>query len=106
LGRLAAHHPTYAEWTVTDLRDVLAYLGITPQKSDGRMVIRAEDVSTALRDRTTDHIREATRERPGNQGELPDPSPLSYTWPDQRKYGPGGIGNSSRTHRKPLKTKC
>jgi S-DNA-T family DNA segregation ATPase FtsK/SpoIIIE len=114
LGRLAAQHPTYEEWTLTDLRDALADLGITAQKSDGRMVVRAEDVTAALRNRTTDHIRqrqhgehhgdghgrehgrEATRERPRGQGVLPDPSLTPTPCPDQREHAPGRAGTPTR----------
>ena len=96
LGRLAAQHPTYAEWTLIDLRDALVDLGFTAQKSDGRMVVRAEDITAALRDRTTDHIREATREGPGSQGVFPDPSLTPTPCPEQRKHGSGRVGSPSR----------
>ncbi|WP_378056060.1 hypothetical protein [Actinophytocola glycyrrhizae] len=95
LGRLAAQHPTYQEWTLTDLRDALADLGITPQKSDGRMVIRAEDVTAALHNRTANHIREATREEPGSQGVLPTPSLTPTPRPEQRKRASGRAGSLS-----------
>jgi S-DNA-T family DNA segregation ATPase FtsK/SpoIIIE len=97
LGRLAAQHPTYEDWTLTDLRDALADHGITPQKSDGRMVIRAEDITTALRDRTTDHIREATREGSESQGVIPSPSLTAAPCPDQGRHGSGRPGSLSRT---------
>jgi S-DNA-T family DNA segregation ATPase FtsK/SpoIIIE len=40
--------------TFTDLKDALSVYGIEPVKSDGRMVIRAEDITTALTDRDED----------------------------------------------------
>jgi DNA segregation ATPase FtsK/SpoIIIE, S-DNA-T family len=52
LTRLAEHNPSqYEAWTFTDLKDALAVYGIEPVKSDGRMVIRAEDITQALTDR-------------------------------------------------------
>ncbi|MBB4910776.1 S-DNA-T family DNA segregation ATPase FtsK/SpoIIIE [Actinophytocola algeriensis] len=92
LGRLAAQHPTYEEWTLTDLRDALADIGITPQKSDGRMVIRAEDITAALDHRTTDRIRE----EPGSQGVLPTSSLTPPPRPDQPKRTSGRAGSTSR----------
>lgn len=97
LGRLATLNPTYAEWTATDLRDALAELGITPSKSDGRMVVRAEDITAALRDRTTDHIREVTGEGAGSQGVVPVPSLTETPCPDLHKHPPGRTGSPSRT---------
>jgi S-DNA-T family DNA segregation ATPase FtsK/SpoIIIE len=55
LTRLAEHNPSqYEAWTFTDLKDALAVYGIEPIKSDGRMVIRAEDITQALTDRNED----------------------------------------------------
>ena len=55
LTRLAEHNPSqYEAWTFTDLKDALAVYGIEPVKSDGRMVIRAEDITQALTDRHDD----------------------------------------------------
>ncbi|GAB1513243.1 hypothetical protein [Actinophytocola sp. KF-1] len=96
LGRLAAQHPTYQEWTLTDLRDALANHGITPQKSDGRMVIRAEDISAALHHRTTEQVREATGEPSGSQGDLPTPSLTPTPCPEQHKLSSGRAGSPSR----------
>jgi S-DNA-T family DNA segregation ATPase FtsK/SpoIIIE len=52
LTRLAEHNPTeYEGWTFTDLKATLAEYGIEPVKSDGVMVVRADDITTALTDR-------------------------------------------------------
>jgi DNA segregation ATPase FtsK/SpoIIIE, S-DNA-T family len=52
LTRLAELNPSqYEGWTFTDLKTALAEHGIEPIKSDGVMVIRAEDITTALTDR-------------------------------------------------------
>ena len=55
LTRLAEHNPSqYEAWTFTDLKDALGVYGIEPVKSDGRMVIRAEDITQALTERNED----------------------------------------------------
>jgi len=52
LSRLAALNPAeYDGWTFPDLRAALAEYGITPGKSDGLMVVRTDDVVTALTER-------------------------------------------------------
>lgn len=111
LTRLAAHAPqVYEDWTLTDLRKALTGYGITVHKSDGRKVIRAEDITTALHNRTTDHIRqhqhgretrrghgrEAVGDTPGSQGLLPAPSLTQSPCPDQGKHDPGTAGAPPR----------
>jgi S-DNA-T family DNA segregation ATPase FtsK/SpoIIIE len=55
LARLAETDPaTYEQWRFTDLREVLAGYGVEPFKSDGVMVIRAEDITAALAERDRD----------------------------------------------------
>ena len=55
LTRLAELNPgEYEGWTFTDLKAALAAYGVEPVKSDGLMVIRAEDITTALTDRDED----------------------------------------------------
>jgi S-DNA-T family DNA segregation ATPase FtsK/SpoIIIE len=89
LARLAAHNPTvYERWTLTDLRDVLAEYGVTPGKSHGVMVVRAEDITTAL---TGESGGETDREHAGRRGELPTPSPRPTPRDDQRKQLPGSF---------------
>ncbi|MDT7594917.1 MAG: segregation ATPase FtsK/SpoIIIE, family [Pseudonocardiales bacterium] len=52
LTRLAELNPAeYEGWTFTDLKAALAVYGIEPVKSDGLMVIRTEDITTALTER-------------------------------------------------------
>ncbi|MGH3813264.1 MAG: hypothetical protein ACRDUV_12515, partial [Pseudonocardiaceae bacterium] len=49
LTRLADHDPDHYEgWTFTDLKTTLATYGIEPVKSDGVMVVRADDITQAL----------------------------------------------------------
>ncbi|HEX6360689.1 hypothetical protein [Actinophytocola sp.] len=75
--RLAALNPTvYEGWSPTDLTAVLAEYRITPGKSNGVMVVRAEHVTNALNHRTT-HPQggEPTGETPGTRGVLPTASP-------------------------------
>ncbi|MGW5050174.1 hypothetical protein [Actinokineospora sp. NPDC004072] len=72
IARLVALNPTeYEPWTARDLRAVLGQHGIRARKSDGAMVVRAEDIADALtrRDR-----REQDRESVGSQGPFPVPS--------------------------------
>jgi S-DNA-T family DNA segregation ATPase FtsK/SpoIIIE len=57
LTRLAEHNPEYYEgWTFTHLKTALAEWGVEPVKSDGVMVVRADDITQALthRHRNTD----------------------------------------------------
>jgi S-DNA-T family DNA segregation ATPase FtsK/SpoIIIE len=57
LTRLAELNPTeYEGWTFTDLKAALGEHGIEPIKSDGVMVVRADDITQALtlRDRERD----------------------------------------------------
>lgn len=52
LARLAEHNPAeYADWTFQHLAEALATEGLAARKSDGVMVVRAEDVALALTDR-------------------------------------------------------
>jgi DNA segregation ATPase FtsK/SpoIIIE, S-DNA-T family len=49
LTRLAEANPDeYEAWTFTDLRAALARYGVAPIKSAGVMVVRSEDITTAL----------------------------------------------------------
>jgi S-DNA-T family DNA segregation ATPase FtsK/SpoIIIE len=55
LTRLAELNPAeYEGWTFTDLKAALSGYGIEPVKSDGVMVVRAEDITTALTERDED----------------------------------------------------
>jgi len=55
LTRLAELNPTrYEGWTSTDLKTTLAPYGIEPVKSDGLMVLRTDDITTALTNRDHD----------------------------------------------------
>lgn len=107
LTRMAALNSTvYDGWTLTELRDTLADHGITVRKSDGVKVIRLEDITTALRNRTnddigqhqhrTEHGRETIREGTGSQGLLPAPSLLQTPCPDQGKHVTGTAGTPLR----------
>jgi DNA segregation ATPase FtsK/SpoIIIE, S-DNA-T family len=59
LTRLAEHNPTaYEGWTFTDLKAALSVYGVEPVKSDGVMVIRADDITAALTERDQ-YIRDA-----------------------------------------------
>jgi S-DNA-T family DNA segregation ATPase FtsK/SpoIIIE len=52
LTRLAGLNPgEYGEWSFTDLKAALAEHDLTPVKSDGVMVVRAEDITRALTER-------------------------------------------------------
>jgi S-DNA-T family DNA segregation ATPase FtsK/SpoIIIE len=52
LTRLAEHDPDHYEgWTFADLRAALAGYGVEPVKSDGVMVVRADDITQALTER-------------------------------------------------------
>ncbi|MCK2240186.1 MULTISPECIES: hypothetical protein [unclassified Crossiella] len=49
LARLVAHNPDqYESWTARDLRAVLDENGVPPRKSDGSMVVKADDVAEAI----------------------------------------------------------
>jgi S-DNA-T family DNA segregation ATPase FtsK/SpoIIIE len=65
LTRLAELNPSaYEGWTFTDLKSALAEYGIEPVKSDGVMVVRAEDITTAL----TERNQNADNESDGQAG--------------------------------------
>jgi len=92
LARLAARNPTeYEPWSARDLRAVLRHYGIQPYKSDGAMVVRAEDITDALarRDHAPDDHHPTgqttvdTRETPGRQGDVPTPPRAVTPSPDQ-----------------------
>ncbi|MCP2304722.1 hypothetical protein [Actinokineospora globicatena] len=84
LARLAALNPTtYEPWTARDLRALLDQHGIPPRKSDGHMVIRTNDITTAIT------YRDHTREHPGSQGTPPTSSLHQNPSPDQHKPPPG-----------------
>jgi S-DNA-T family DNA segregation ATPase FtsK/SpoIIIE len=87
LARLAALNPTeYEPWTTRDLRAALAQHGIRPHKSDGAMVVRAEDITHALSRRAH---REHDRDPSGSQGGFPTPSLTPPPPTDQREPPPG-----------------
>ncbi|MYW92421.1 hypothetical protein G3I59_17855 [Amycolatopsis rubida] len=69
LARLIAHNPDeYNGWTLTDLSAALAGYGLTPAKSHGVMVIRADDAASALAAREDGETGEDT----GSRGVLPE----------------------------------
>jgi S-DNA-T family DNA segregation ATPase FtsK/SpoIIIE len=92
LARLIEHDPAeYEDWSLGDLSALLADHGVTPSKSHGVMVVRADDVAVALADRDRDAsgaAHEAEQdgapsaqdsgepggEPPGTRGVLPNPS--------------------------------
>ena len=87
---------------------MLAKYGISVRKSDGVKVIRAEDITTALRTRTDNHIgqlegrgngRDAVGEGTGSQGLLPAPSLPQRPCPDQEKHPTGTAGTPLRDNR-------
>lgn len=86
LARLIADNPDeYDGWTLTDLSATLNRYGITPGKSHGIMVIRADDVASALATREDEEAGEHAGEATGNRGVLPNPE-NGHTPPvDQRK---------------------
>ncbi|GAA2787631.1 FtsK/SpoIIIE domain-containing protein [Crossiella cryophila] len=87
LARLAGHNPTeYEPWTARDLRSVLDEHGVPPRKSDGAMVVRADDVAEAITRRTD---RDEAREPSGNQGVSPVPSLPPAPSPDQGEQSTG-----------------
>jgi S-DNA-T family DNA segregation ATPase FtsK/SpoIIIE len=56
LARLTEHNQAvYEGWTFTDLHTALAEHDLKPVKSDGRMVVRATDVTTAVNRRHHNH---------------------------------------------------
>jgi len=60
LTRLAEHNPTeYESWGFRQLRDALTPHGVEPVKSDGVMVIRADDITHALTHRNHNEDSEA-----------------------------------------------
>jgi S-DNA-T family DNA segregation ATPase FtsK/SpoIIIE len=98
LARLVGHNPAeYEKWTARDLRAALREDGVTTRKSDGTMVVRAEDVAAALtrraRDSRDENGREADREPPGSQGVFPGSSLSQTPSADQGKRGVGSPGN-------------
>ncbi|GAA3546218.1 hypothetical protein GCM10022222_32340 [Amycolatopsis ultiminotia] len=94
LARLIARNAgEYDGWTLRDLTAALAADGIVPVKSDGVMVVRADDLAAALADRKD---REPGRDPAGSQGDLPDsPRPRTPS-ADQRKHRPGRQHHSQR----------
>ena len=81
LARLAELNPAeYEGWTFAALIAVLAEYGVTPRKSDGVKVVRAEDVAKAL---TED------RDPAGTEGVLPAGSLSQTPWPDLRESSSG-----------------
>jgi S-DNA-T family DNA segregation ATPase FtsK/SpoIIIE len=63
ISRLAALNPDeYEGWTFPDLKAALTEHGISPVKSDGVMVVRTDDVTSALTERDEDADREDDEE--------------------------------------------
>lgn len=88
LARLVAHNSVeYERWTARDLRAALHACGVTVRKSDGAMVVRAEDIAAALSRHATD--RETGRETSGSQGVFPPDSLTKTPSPDLRKHRSG-----------------
>ncbi|HEX6405146.1 MAG TPA: FtsK/SpoIIIE domain-containing protein [Pseudonocardiaceae bacterium] len=58
----------YEGWTFTDLKAALAGHGVEPVKSDGVMVIRADDITTALTQRSNNTHNEGDDEQGVSQG--------------------------------------
>ncbi|RSN42663.1 hypothetical protein DMC64_24405 [Amycolatopsis sp. WAC 04197] len=105
LTRLARHNPDeYEGWTFRDLTAALTDSGITPVKSDGVKVIRAEDVAAALADRARDR-RDSSGHPAGTQGDLPAGSLNESPGVDQGERGSGTPGtrrpNTPETGRNP-----
>lgn len=100
LTRLAALNPTvYEGWSPTDLTAAFAQHGITPGKSHGVKVIRAEHVTNALRHRDRHgHANDGDQsgETPGTRGVLPRPSPPLDPPVDLDKGEPGTSGTGNR----------
>jgi S-DNA-T family DNA segregation ATPase FtsK/SpoIIIE len=97
LTRLAELNPgEYEGWTFTDLKAALSVYGIEPVKSAGVMVIRAEDITTALTDVTkTAAVRVMRRQGvgqgggQGGRGVLPVASLIPTPRPDQPAHPAG-----------------
>jgi DNA segregation ATPase FtsK/SpoIIIE, S-DNA-T family len=98
IARLAElNRAMYEEWTFSDLAAVLAEHGITPRKSDGVKVVRAEDVTAVLASRDADENgRDRDRDDQGRQGELPTPSLPTRPRSDQGKRVSGTPGTDNR----------
>nr|WP_232328246.1 FtsK/SpoIIIE domain-containing protein [Kibdelosporangium sp. MJ126-NF4]CEL19256.1 TraB protein [Kibdelosporangium sp. MJ126-NF4]CTQ94945.1 TraB protein [Kibdelosporangium sp. MJ126-NF4] len=107
LSRLAAHDAAeYEGWSPGDLSAALAEDGITPRKTGGVMVVRAEDVAHALVTRETDTPQdgETDREASGKQGVLPDASRAETPSGDQRQHPTGRrTGHSAQQAKTPGK---
>ena len=103
LARLIAYNPAeYEEWTARDLRAELRTHGVTARKSDGAMIVRAEDLADALSrraadgdDRTGQFDGKNGREAPGSQGVFPDDSLTETPSSDLRKHRSGRQPRSS-----------
>ena len=91
LARLAElNRAVYEGWTFSDLAAALADHDITPRKSDGVKVVRAEDVTAVLANRDPgENSRDQDRDNQQGQGELPTPSLPARPCPDQGKQPPG-----------------
>lgn len=90
LTRLAAHNPEeYDGWALTDLSRELREHGLRTYKSDGKMVLRREDVAEAQAARQLEQAREDDREPAGRQGVLPDRADDETPSADQRKHRSG-----------------
>jgi S-DNA-T family DNA segregation ATPase FtsK/SpoIIIE len=76
LTRLAAIDPAeYEGWTFTNLSAALAKYGVQPVKSHGVMVVRADDITTALAERDDKPSGESAGEDTAARGVLPCDSP-------------------------------
>lgn len=101
LARLVALNAReYEPWTARDLRAALLKHGIQPRKSDGAMVVRAQDVADAVvrRNRANNEDDQTTvdsRESRGSQGAFPRPS-LPLTPSPEQAEPPSGrhVGQS------------
>ncbi|WP_370934666.1 hypothetical protein [Amycolatopsis sp. cg13] len=90
LARLIAHNPDeYDGWTLTDLSAALASHHLAPVKSHGVMVIRADDVASALAAREDEPGGEAHGEVSGTRGVLPRIGEPQTPPTGQAKHGRG-----------------
>ena len=83
LARLAELNPAeYEGWTFSMLASALAEHDVTPRKSDGVKVVRAEDVKAAI-------DREQARDREDVQGDVPGEPPRPHPWSDLQRSTSG-----------------
>lgn len=97
LARLIVHNPDeYDGWTLTDLSAALAGHGLTPAKSHGVMVIRADDVASAIAARKDKTSGEVAGEGSGSRGVFPHRGNPQTPPSDQVKRGRGRADSASR----------